>query len=193
MKNGRLIKYRGKSPERSAALSPTNSQKGSEPKIAWVHGEENSAISSPSESSTQLYTELHAKAAEQRQAEPSGTCPKDLEILYQFWSQFLLKHFNTKMYKDFRQLALDDARNRQSDVGLKSLIKFYSESLDSPLVIRYSLARDYVDLVRSEETERERPALKQLRSAWRNGALNLKNRKKISDLIDVELRRALEG
>lgn len=97
------------------------------------------------------------------------------------------------MYEEFRQLALDDAKSRHSDVGLKSLIKYYSETLDSQHIIRHKVAKDYVDLVKSEDTDRERPAFKQLRSAWRNGALNLKNRKRISDLVDVELRTALES
>ncbi|KAK4921791.1 hypothetical protein LTR28_012726 [Elasticomyces elasticus] len=75
---------------------------------------------------------------------------------------------------------------------MDNLIKYYSESLLSQNVIRDRIAQDYVDLVKSEQGRVERTALKQMRAAWRNGALNMKNRKKLSSIVDEDLKKELE-
>lgn len=61
-----------------------------------------------------------------------------------------------------------------------------------PKVISDNLARDFVDLVKEENGETDRLAFVKLRSAWRNGALNLKSRIKIDKLIDADLKAELE-
>ncbi len=96
------------------------------------------------------------------------------------------------MYDEFRSLALEDSSVRQSNVGIKNLIQFYNQALVSQKTIADDIARDYVDLVKSEATNKERPAFDKLRAAWRNGALNLKNRKKIDNIIDHDLKVDLE-
>jgi la-related protein 1 len=96
------------------------------------------------------------------------------------------------MYNEFRRFAFEDAAQEISDVGMRNLIKYYGESLSSQATIRERIARHYVDLVKSENPDVGRAAFKQLRSAWRNGALNLKNRKKIGEYIDNDLRELLE-
>ncbi len=76
--------------------------------------------------------------------------------------------------------------------GMRNLISFYDEILNSKKkVIPEALARHYVELVKSEEPG-DRPAFERLRAAWRNGALDMKSRKKIDNLVDPKLREELE-
>lgn len=96
------------------------------------------------------------------------------------------------MYSEFREFALEDARvNAMS--GIKNLISYYDEILNSKKkVIPQILARHYIDLVQQEDPTGERPAFEKLRIAWRNGALDVKSRKQIGDLVDVKLRADLD-
>lgn len=96
------------------------------------------------------------------------------------------------MYQEFRQIAFEDAAKQDSAVGIKNLIQYYDESILSQKVISDDIARDFVDLVKKEKSGLERPAFDKLRAAWRNGAFNMKNRKKIDNIIDADLKAELE-
>ena len=97
------------------------------------------------------------------------------------------------MYEEFRQLALEDASQRESTIGLRNLLQYYDESILSQKTISDdNIARDFVELVKLEKSSKERPAFSKLRAVWRNGAYNMKNRSKLSKFIDPDLRSELD-
>lgn len=97
------------------------------------------------------------------------------------------------MYYEFRRIAFDDATQRECMDGMRSLMQYYDESLLGQKVMPDdSIARDFVELVQSENSKADRPAFKKLRTAWRNGAFNHKNRARILKIIDTNLREELD-
>jgi la-related protein 1 len=107
-----------------------------------------------------------------------------MDVLYQFWSHFLSLNHNTQMYNEFRHFALEDSTSKFTDVGLSSLIMFYSKTLLSTQGLpRYHVTRHYVELVEAE-TGSLRPAFEQLQSALRNNSMSSCKRQLIVDLLD---------
>ena len=94
------------------------------------------------------------------------------------------------MYSHFRTLAFQDS-SRGAGSGLGHLIRYYEALLSGQTPLSDRLAGDLVDLVQNE-TDESRQAFQKLRTAWRNGAFNLKSRKKIDLLLTPELRAELE-
>ena len=97
------------------------------------------------------------------------------------------------MYEEFRQLALEDASERESTTGLRNLLQYYDWSiLGQKTISDDKIARDFVELVRLEINSKERPAFGKLRAVWRNGAYNMKNRSKLSKFLDAEFKSELD-
>lgn len=77
--------------------------------------------------------------------------------------------------------------------GVGLLGTYYDQVLNSRRrPIPSTLAKHYVELVKEENTDGERVAFGKLRAAWRNGALDMKSRKKIDGFVDQVLREELE-
>ncbi|ROV97655.1 hypothetical protein VSDG_04582 [Cytospora chrysosperma] len=79
---------------------------------------------------TEYYVDVRARALDQRQSANPGEVPDDMKRLYRFWAHSLVTHFNAGMYKEFRQLAIEDATSQvPSRNGLGNLLKFYHRVL----------------------------------------------------------------
>ena len=133
------------------------------------------------------YELLRDRALEQRLY---GDASATMESLYKFWSHFLVRNFNARMYDEFHALALADS-SQGSNSGMNHLIRYYEALLSgqNPLTDRH--ASDLVQLVQTE-SDVSRPAFQKLRTAWRNGAFNLKSRKRVDMIITPTLRAELE-
>jgi len=108
-------------------------------------------------------------------------------VLYQFWSHFLVRNFNTRMFLEFHQLAEEDKERGVAD-GMQNLVKYYAAALLHHMPLREVVLTHLMELVKTEkESDGQMPVLKILRSAWRNGTLNPVTREKIRDSAEAEL------
>ena len=197
--NGETIVNGGDgSTSRSRHASPSTARSHERPagpdvSVFWMKDESEKPSDPPNHVSLEPYVQLRLKALDQRSHAATGTCPYDLDVLYQFWCHFLIRNFNSRMYAEFKYYASQDGKERHNFNGLQNLVKFYDQALLSHQCIRDRLVKDYVELVNTEPAKLDGAAFKQLRSAWRNGALNLKNRKKLADIVDDSLKERLES
>jgi len=171
-------------------LSPfaNNFQPAANPvRLYWVRGQDTPMACLPVETTHEPYYHLRFKALEQRNHAAHGTCPPDMDCLYQFWSHFLVHKFNHKMYEEFRHFAFEDSVHRNSSVGLSNLRNYYDEaSLSNRTPIREEVAHHYIDLVQSERDD-ERPAFAQLHATMKNSALHPRTRQLLADCMGPEL------
>ncbi|RMZ84301.1 hypothetical protein DV738_g528, partial [Chaetothyriales sp. CBS 135597] len=107
-----------------------------------------------------------------------------MSTMYSFWSSFLVDNFNLGMYQEFKTTSLQDL-SRGDDSGIKHLMVYFDKALKSRSPIADAVAADLANFLRDEADGKAR-VYKIIRVAWRNGALNLKTRKKIGDLLSDE-------
>jgi len=99
------------------------------------------------------YNKFRADCLRQRAAVGAESSPA-LNILYEFWAQFLVTNFNQRMYADFKKLAVEDYRAAaratteeavaQCYFGIECLLEFYCTSLETQL--RPLLLADFHEL-----------------------------------------------
>lgn len=135
------------------------------------------------------YLTLREKALSQRAENHfEGACVP----LYPLWAEFLAapSSFNVGMYEDFKTWALEDME-KGNENGKKYLVRFYDSMLGGKTPMTERLATDIVNIARKEPTN-SRPVWLKLRAAWRNGATNMKTRKRLTDLLTSEEQTELE-
>ena len=126
------------------------------------------------------YNALHESSLQQREQSVDGA----MKPMYSFWANFLVDKFNDGMYSEFKRMA--EADHKEGDtVGSEHLLSYYRGALKSSSALSEHVAQDLVTSLR-EEQDVGRPFFKTMRIAWRDGALNLKTRKRIGDLLTDE-------
>lgn len=157
----------------------------------WVKDQRRQAPISESNTS-EKYTIFRERAIRVRESSQPGETHTDMKLLYEFWAHFLCRNFNPSMYYEFRRLALEDNHNNAS-TGMEQLVLYYDETLNNKKkTINEVLAGHYIDVVKGEDSPTQRSAFSKLRTSWRNGALDMKSRKKIDNLLDAKLKEQLE-
>lgn len=140
------------------------------------------------------YSVFRKRVLYERKLTPNQDDDREMDVLYEFWSHFLVQNFNAQMYNEFKSLALDDLSSRNASSGFNRLIRFYGAFLSSKEILPDEVLEDFLVLCRRELSSHlsGHIAFDTLRSAWHSQACDARNRLKIDRLLDASLRAKLE-
>ncbi|KAK4449423.1 La-related protein 1A [Podospora aff. communis PSN243] len=80
----------------------------------------------PKQPSRRPYGEIRQEALEARKHAQPGETPAPMRNLYRFWSEMLVKDFNSRVYTEFKDLAFADVNGSVPALtGIKHLLDFY--------------------------------------------------------------------
>lgn len=158
----------------------------------WVKDKDTPIEVLPTDLLHESYNVFRKQAIKERQSNTNDDGHRNMDVLYQFWSHFLIRNFNAGMYNEFKSLAFDDVSSKKSTRGLDHLIHFYDATLSSNRAISHDVAKDLITVVKTESGGDGHNIFQMLRSAWKNDAFNPSTRRKIGHFLDEDLRAELE-
>ncbi|KAI5788223.1 hypothetical protein FPQ18DRAFT_307716 [Pyronema domesticum] len=160
--------------------------------ITWskIEASVTAANATPSPNMSHLsYTEVRAQALQNRNSSSPSKSSREMTILYRFWSHFLVQSFNSSMYKEFRQFALDDA-DHSVRRGIEELFKFYERSLSQRATVSWDIINDFVELVKADARHGENHGVDRLKAII-NQQVQTPYKDAIRALIDHDLNQVL--
>lgn len=160
--------------------------------IAWVIGSEDKFKAEESRVAAlnhKPYDSVRNQSLEQRETLGPAKC-SDMNVLYRFWSHFLVTKYNESMYNEFKKFALEDA-DASARSGLEYLFKFYAKYILRPENVGINVIQDMVKISTAEAQHGESFGVEKLKTILANEELNKVYRQTIESLLGSDVRSAM--